>query len=301
MDKNFGAVNGIIFLNANVDTEYYNGGTYSVKAELNDILYKTQAFTNRGEFDYSISNQQWGELELGQYTIKITATKGDLISIRTFQFAKNSKNISLTSPMTTDMGKVSKRFSIPYTAIASGMTDDCEILIYLDGSLRHRYSFMGKIDSQYNMEHNTFDLMPNGPHRIKIEATNLNKGDKESITWGFVKVGDRIDIQSMPIETTGMPDKVWLRITDKLPKICNYTIRVCNNAMDKTPAWEDMTSEFLSGKPYNIKNKTKEKNNWAIMVRIVLDKDIAQDPAYIYGFGFAFNVNGEIKTHMEVF
>lgn len=50
------------------------------------------------------------------------------------------------------------------------------------------------------------------------------------------------------------------------------TVEATNNGLDTTPTWEDVTEEYLNGKPYQFKNKTKTNKDYGVAVRITVRK-----------------------------
>jgi hypothetical protein len=70
-----------------------------------------------------------------------------------------------------------------------------------------------------------------------------------------------------------MPVKV--KITDKKTVVgtgITYSVQVCNNALDASPTWEDMTTAYLNGDFYTFKNAIKTAGSWGINVRYIVTK-----------------------------
>lgn len=112
----------------------------------------------------------------------------------------------------------------------------------------------------------------NGVKYVKIVATEgLNAFDSSPV---LVSTLNALDFTLNPIQLTEMPTKI--KVDDKkniiLPEYITISVYACNNALDNSPTWEIMTTEYLNGSFFAFINKTKTANNWAISVRYIITK-----------------------------
>lgn len=107
---------------------------------------------------------------------------------------------------------------------------------------------------------------------IKIVATEgTNAFDSSPI---LVSSLNALDFSLNPIELTERPSKI--KVDDKknvlLPENIIMTIYACNNALDNSPTWEDMTTEYQNGIFFSFSNELKTATSWAISVRYIITK-----------------------------
>ncbi|MCG6197330.1 hypothetical protein H1215_09095, partial [Anoxybacillus sp. LAT_38] len=93
------------------------------------------------------------------------------------------------------------------------------------------------------------------PHSLTVEATD-SKGLTSTRTFTFTRKETHIefmlDFDNPDVEAhftlDGMPKRVLVTLERYLPPGSSIEfVRVCNNAMDQSPTWEDMTAAVLAG------------------------------------------------------
>lgn len=65
-------------------------------------------------------------------------------------------------------------------------------------------------------------------------------------------------------------------------------IEACNNALDDSPAWEDVTESYKQNKAHSFTNTTKTASNWAVNYRFTVTRGTATGKSYIKAFGLSF-------------
>ncbi|MGO0061836.1 DNRLRE domain-containing protein [Brevibacillus fluminis] len=135
------------------------------------------------------------------------------------------------------------------------------------------------------------------PHALSIEATD-SKGMTATRTYTFTRTGTYIefklnfnnpDVQGHFI-LDGMPERVLITLERYIPEGASIeSVKVCNNALDSVPTWEDATNAVKGNRGYLFTNKTKTANNWAINVWVVIAKGTAIERVKLNGYGGAFD------------
>lgn len=80
-----------------------------------------------------------------------------------------------------------------------------------------------------------------------------------------------------PIKLSYMPTRIKVSDKKNITNSNNVTIKVeaCNNALDTTPTWEDVTDSYTNNGFYSFLNTTKTNADWAINVRFTIAKTSA--------------------------
>jgi hypothetical protein len=139
-------------------------------------------------------------------------------------------------------------------------------------------------------------LALNTPHQVKIRATD-SKGLYSERVYTFTRFETRIqftlkyDNQAVRDHfiLDGQPTRILVTLDGSFPSGSTVLVEACNNFLDNTPTWEDITGPTLSGRGYIFQNNVKTADQWAINIRITIEKGTATDPVILNGFGGAFD------------
>lgn len=161
-------------------------------------------------------------------------------------------------------------------------------------------SFAGVVGQQYKVEisQDAWARLDLGvKHQIKIVATDSLGLSSERI-YTFTRTETHIEFllnfDSPNVRghftLDGMPLRVLLTLERYLPEGATIeSVKVCNNALDATPTWEDATNAVKAGRGYLFTNKTKTAVNWAINVWVIIAKGTANERVKLNGYGGAFD------------
>ncbi len=137
----------------------------------------------------------------------------------------------------------------------------------------------------------------NMPHELTVEATD-NNGLTSTRTFTFTRTETHIefllnfDNQDVAVHFTpdGMPKRVLVTLERYLPPGASIeSVKVCNNALDAEPTWEDATAAVTAGRGYLFTNQTKTAQDWRIDIWVVIAKGTATERVRLDGFGGAFD------------
>jgi hypothetical protein len=135
------------------------------------------------------------------------------------------------------------------------------------------------------------------PHSLTVEATD-SKGLTSTRTFTFTRKETHIefmlDFDNPDVEAhftlDGMPKRVLVTLERYLPPGSSVEfVRVCNNAMDQTPTWEDATAAVTAGRGYLFTNQEKTAENWRINIWVCIAKGTATERVRLDGYGGAFD------------
>lgn len=135
------------------------------------------------------------------------------------------------------------------------------------------------------------------PHELTVEATD-SKGLTSTRTFTFIRTETHIEFMlnfdNPDVEAhftlDGMPKRVLVTLERHLPPGSQIEfVRVCNNAMDEVPTWEDATAAVLAGRGYLFTNQQKTAENWRINIWVRIAKGTATERVLLNGYGGAFD------------
>ncbi|MGN7470511.1 DNRLRE domain-containing protein [Brevibacillus sp. SAFN-007a] len=135
------------------------------------------------------------------------------------------------------------------------------------------------------------------PHTLTVEATD-SKGLMSTRTYTFVRTETHIEFMldfdnpdvAAHFTLDGMPERVLVTLEKYLPTGAEIeSVKVCNNAFDASPTWEDATSAVRGGRGYLFTNTVKTAADWGINIWVVLAKGTAAERVLLNGYGGAFD------------
>lgn len=129
--------------------------------------------------------------------------------------------------------------------------------------------------------------LTNGTHTLKITVDD-NSGATTTATITFTRRVVRVVVSLVPINTDATPAGKISISAYTVASDSAIKIEACNNALDKNPAWEDMTADYLSRHNHVFINRAKTAEDYAINVRITLDSGGA--PVELRHFSALFGV-----------
>ena len=159
---------------------------------------------------------------------------------------------------------------------------------YVDNEKIRTFTATGYQQPRAIVDGDAWTKLSNGTHTIKIVATDSN-GGKSEISTNFTKLVETIDITTKAMESSERPNRITLTIARVISEGANFMVFVCNNALDSAPNWEDATESVLKGDPHMFTNATKTSSKWAVMVKIVVERNGAEGACYISSIGGAFD------------
>lgn len=134
-------------------------------------------------------------------------------------------------------------------------------------------------------------------HEIRIRATDSAGSYSERVYTftrtethiEFVLNFDNPDVQAHFV-LDGMPQRVLVTLERYIPEGATIeSVKVCNNALDASPTWEDATNAVKTNRGYLFTNTMKTAANWAINIWVVIAKGSATERVKLNGFGGAFD------------
>jgi hypothetical protein len=100
---------------------------------------------------------------------------------------------------------------------------------------------------------------------------------------------DRLEfVLASPIQTSAAARKIVVSAILTVPTGATLTINACNNGLDVSPTWEDVTADFTAQQAHTFTNTTKTNANWGVNVWFEILKGTATTTLEVKSFGFSF-------------
>ena len=254
-------------------------------AKLNGSVIKTINNAKKdSNYTIRIEGDTFNKLALNaRNEIEISATDGKATSYRRYYFTRvnSAPEIKVT---TTDFGTKNLPFSFKYTVSdAEGDPTGVRIL-YGEKVLQAIKTVpLGK-EQTFTFKKLDFSQIPAGDIVIKIEATD-DKGGTSAKIISFKKEINGCGYVFKK-DTKANSTQVLISVSRKIDEKSTFKTLACNNANDKSPAWEDVTDSLE--KIYNFKNTTKTASTWAIGVKVEVVRGKDAGDSYIDAIGINF-------------
>lgn len=168
------------------------------------------------------------------------------------------------------------------------------------GFIKIKWSLDGVLQKEWETQDESIDLTldidkdkwlrlkHNVERGIIIEAEDAY-GEKVAKRITFKRVVNRIRVEAK-FESTALNDVVSTVYLTMLWAIANGaqpTVRICNNANDAVPAWEDCTQRVLDKVDIVLQNNTKTATTWAIGVQVTIERGTSTDISWLSSIGGA--------------
>ena len=100
---------------------------------------------------------------------------------------------------------------------------------------------------------------------------------------------DRLEfVLASPIQTSAAARKIVVSAILTVPTGATLTIKACNNGLDVSPTWEDITADFTAKQAYTFTNTTKTNANWGVNIQFQILIGTATTTLEVKSFGFSF-------------
>lgn len=257
--------------------------TYTVHDEdHDDSIYITEELNNKiireianAECDtlytFSITPGLYSDLiENETNVIKITANDGYVTASRFYTFKKVSNNPIITYDGNPNLGSIPGIPELSYT-VSDNNEDSIIVTEKLNGKVIHTETVSSGTARTIEITESQW-LECIGVSTLEIVAENSSGGSSTFVITFARDNGNRLEVRTKPSVSSIQPSKISLNVgwtTDN----ATGTVYVANNALDENVEWEDATNEIENGEVYFFENSTKTSDNWAVSIKIVIEKD----------------------------
>lgn len=220
--------------------------------------------------------------------IKAEDNKGNVAFRRyTFKRTNVAPEIAVGS---TDLGFVREKLSIPIT-VTDKDGDDINLVVKLNGVTKATRKMSSGEKFVFNLPHDDFiRLEPDEVlhHTVLITATDTN-GASTNEKVIFNRACDRLEVKAKfnSDKLDAVVERLFITMRWLVAEGAEPTIRVCNNANDTNPTWEDMTKNILDRADCILTNSRKTSSKWAIGVWITINIGKSRTMSWLSSIGGA--------------
>jgi len=260
--------------------------------------YILERATNGGAFEqiYKGINRTFSDsITFGWTTVQYRVKAYDNINAEGGYTTSAVLNVINSNPPTisgsnADLGVKTGTFNQTYTVTNpdTGIAKTLTVVERINGVQKRSYTATSGTGNTFNVTADEWLEIPNGANTLTITVSD-NYNGTATRTYTFTKSVDEIEFTlTTPLTADAAVTKAIMNITRQIPAGAAFTVEVCNNAYDATPAWEDVTAAVASGSKFYLTNATKTATNWGFNIRVKVKRQSASGDCFIRGMGGNF-------------
>lgn len=265
------------------------GQSLDVKVKLNGVQISSISNATRGQ-DYTVDIDQktFDSLDVGKVnTIEISVNDGQgATAVRRWTFTRTNSN-PIVKMVNTNLGAQNKTFDINFNATDPD-GDPITSKVFVDDIQVMDLGSINPGDISKKLSKVDFAKIKNGNHKLRVEVTD-DKGAKgfgysnfsKNLTYAWYKLTKEVDSEPAEVIVQNLLEPAGGAEGTII------SIKVCNNALDSSPTWEEVPKD-LNGQRYNFKNSSKTADKWAVGVWVRIDRGTAKTDTSWFGFVGAY-------------
>jgi len=161
----------------------------------------------------------------------------------------------------------------------------------LDGAVIRTYSAANGTENTLSVSGDAWTKVLNGRHTVTITATD-SSGESTTRTLTFTRNQSQMSVLvKSPKSSEFRPTRMALNLSAAIPAGAVLQVLACNNALDDSPAWEDVTQAITMNQAHIFANKSKTAASWAVNVLISVDRGGAEGDCYVVGFVLSYDTD----------
>lgn len=226
-----------------------------------------QTFNGTASLSLAVSLvSQWSALTLDSHTMVISVTdSASNTTTETYTFTKTAPAVYISGE-DADLGRLYEPPTVVYSITESedpvAWTKES-----IDGVVT-KTILAPTVGTEYTFDISSWNSLANGSHTLVIQAQNVNGGQGVR-TYTLTKLYNHLEFKTEKDETDAAAEAVLLNLAYVGAGI---NVKVCNNAYDEAPTWEDMTEDYLAKRTHEFTNTTKTGNKWGIQFHVTITK-----------------------------
>ncbi|MDO4719620.1 MAG: hypothetical protein Q4A78_03075 [Peptostreptococcaceae bacterium] len=283
-DANLGAKNDAF----DISYQVTDRDNVRVVEKINGTTIRSLDNAPKGEtLTISVSREKLFSLPLNSdNVIEISADDGKGgVAYRRYTFRRTNSAPQISGE-DSDLGQKTQPFSVSFSA-ADQENDPMSAKIFLSDKLLKTYdSLVSAQENSFLIPKLEFVQLPRGAHRVRIEVQDQNAATAMR-NLSFSRDVGRLSY-TLTRATDQKARQIILAPTWFVAEGATAKVEVCNNALDELPAWENMTEKLQNDQVYTFVNQDKTAEQWAVGVRITIERAQATATSWLAGFGGAY-------------
>lgn len=250
-----------------------NNDDVAVTITLDDLEIGNLSSAQDKDLSFTITDSQLLAMEIGSthaVTIKADDGKGG-VAYRRYTFTKINRP-PIISGADADLGQVRTEFTREFS-FTDVEKDKIHCRVYLDGrKVYENLKVIGGRRYQYRIPHEEFIQLRYGKHEIKIEAWDDYSVDRKVYrVYTFERVPNGLEVEAKINEFTVQPKKIIAVPHGVFASDAIMKVYACNNYLDPSPTWEDISAESKAARAHVFTNTVKIQDKWSIGIKVIVE------------------------------
>ena len=260
--------------------------TYILERSLDGGAW-AQAFSGTG-----LQNTQ--SVERGTHTVQYRVRARNTSGLESAQRTSETRDVVNNRPPTIDgadvyLGTQTGAFTHSYVTNDPDPGDVITVVERLNGVQLREFTATAGATQTLTVDLARFLTLGNGTHTLTITASD-QWGSSATRTLTFSRSESQIEVVlASPLPANDMPRRAVVTVNRQITNGALFNVEICNNANDPTPAWEDCTKAVEEMGIYLFQNTDLASDNWAISIRVKVNRNGATGPCWISSIGGAFD------------
>lgn len=234
---------------------------------------------------YTLATADLRQLATGSHTISIIAT--DSHGASTTCNITFNRTLSAVAISGTD-GDLGNKWELPTITyqVTDAASEQVSVVEEIDGETVRTIA-NAPLGTDIAFDLSEWDeLSCEQSHTLKITATNEDSVSAVR-TWTLTKLYEELAFYTNAIETDEAAEKINVVLNYNKTGNPTVKIEVTNDARAIQPTWENATSAWVAGEPYEFVNEPE--SGFGIAVKVTITKNANTERVYIYSLGFSFS------------
>lgn len=187
----------------------------------------------------------------------------------------------------SNLGTKTGAFNTSYTVTDPDAGQTLTVTEKIDNRAKRTFTATSGAGYSLNVTAAEWRELLNGSHTLTITASDGTASATR--TYTFAKNETQISFTlAVPMRTDARVTKGIMNMARVIPAGATFKVEVCNNGLDATPAWEDVTGNITGGSKFFLQNTAKTAAGWAFNVRVTVIRGSGVGECYIQSMGGNF-------------
>jgi hypothetical protein len=191
----------------------------------------------------------------------------------------NNTAPTITTSSAANLGTKSSGFTISYSVDDKDAGDTLTVTEKLDGTTKRTYTATRKTTNSFAVTGEYFQKITNGSHTMTVTVTDGKATVTKTFTFTKAVTAANITL-AQPMEADAQITLCAITVGGLIPADAVFKVEVTNNGKDRSPVWEDATTEARNGRNHLFTNQTAA-NGFAFNFRVTAERGASGESGYI--------------------
>lgn len=191
----------------------------------------------------------------------------------------NNTAPTITTSSAANLGTKSSGFTISYSVDDKDAGDTLTVTEKLDGTTKRTYTATRKTTNSFAVTGEYFQKITNGSHTMTVTVTDGKATVTKTFTFTKAVTAASITL-AQPMEADAKITLCAITVGGLIPADAVFKVEVTNNGKDRSPVWEDATTESRNSRNHLFTNQTAA-NGFAFNFRVTAKRGASGESGYI--------------------